>query len=406
MGSASTSIKKKHSLVEQLESRMLREIRRHDGISRLVLSKRMGISPSTSGIYVDRLIEDGYLVEEPTQDNSSRKRSRGRPEIYLRPSPKGGYFIGVEFEANVVHAVCLDFAENHVSAATVSLKSPVHADQLLDALEHAIDKVMPEDRSKLHGIGVGVPGLVDSAAGIARDYPHVKGWKNIPITQKLEDKFGSPVLLDNNARTAALAHQRPDHTFHYRSSVCLMIRSGIGAGLILRNNRWSGHHNIAGEIGRIGNFSFPDPSSNDEAIHNAEEVASISGILNYIREQIDHSPSSMLHPDRADLSIEHVIQAVNEGDSLAREAVLKCAQRIGWLCHLISLMIDPEAIIIAGPLAHLGDWILNEIRAEMGRYQAIPVNLRPKLLTSTLGEDAGAYGAASLVVDAWKPSRT
>src|SRR6185437_16891224 len=89
-----------------LESDILKRVRAGNGISRVELARELGLSPSTAGVYVERLMERGYLTE-----SARTTRDMGRPPKHLHLNPNGGEFIGVDFEARHIMATAVDFAD-------------------------------------------------------------------------------------------------------------------------------------------------------------------------------------------------------------------------------------------------------------------------------------------------------
>src|SRR5262249_42610460 len=102
---------------------------------------------------------------------------------------------------------------------------------------------------RLLGIGVGVPGTVDIRRGIAVHYEFIRGWRAIPLGEQLSRSFGVPVYLDNNIRAMTLAERLFGGAKEADNFVCLGVRSGIGAGVVVDRKLHRGIGNTAGEIG-------------------------------------------------------------------------------------------------------------------------------------------------------------
>ena len=100
-------IKAKHQHVANLEAEMLRRVRTRGGLSRVELARELKLAPSTAGIYVDRLLRDGFLLET----EAVQRETAGRPPTTLVPHPDGGRFVGVDFEARNLMATVVDFSQ-------------------------------------------------------------------------------------------------------------------------------------------------------------------------------------------------------------------------------------------------------------------------------------------------------
>src|SRR5262245_50998460 len=159
-----------------LESNILKRVRASNGVSRVELARHLRLAPSTAGIYVERLIKEGYLEE-----SDKAERETGRPPMLLRLNPERGEFVGVDFEARNIMAVAVDFSDKPLRNAHLTIAESDSVEQITRKIEHAVRKVMPADEDRLLAIGVGVPGLVDSANGVALFYEYLANWKNVPL---------------------------------------------------------------------------------------------------------------------------------------------------------------------------------------------------------------------------------
>src|SRR5690606_12478264 len=106
-------------------------------------------------------------------------------------------------------------------------------DQILQKIEEAIQTAIRNSRLPLLGIGVGVPGVIDSQRGVASHYESVSGWENVPITERLTRKFKVPVHLENNIRSMAMAELWLGQGLGLRNFVCFGVRIGIGVGIFI-----------------------------------------------------------------------------------------------------------------------------------------------------------------------------
>ena len=214
------------------------------GISRVELARDLGLAPSTAGIYVERLLAEGFLLE--TEETTG---DAGRPPRILRPNPEGGEFIGVDFEARNIMAVAVDFSDRPLRNAHKRIEADDSAEQVVGKIEEAIKEVLPPSGSRLLAIGVGVPGIVDSSRGVAVHYKYIAKWENVALAQTLSERFTVPVFLENNARSMALAELWFGQGKGHEDFLCVGIRSGLGVGLVLNGRLYCGAHHTAGELG-------------------------------------------------------------------------------------------------------------------------------------------------------------
>src|SRR3984957_18639357 len=187
-----------------LEAEILKRVRAHPGFSRVGLARKLQIAPSTVGNYVGRLVSEGFLIEHPAGSPTGEAEA-GRPATALRLNPDGGYFVGIDFEARNIMGMSVDFSDTPIKHIHEEIAESDSVPQILKKLEAAITAVLPDNRSRLLAIGIGVPGLVDPAHGVAVDYKYIHNWHNVKLTDPLSDKFGVPVYLENTIRSMALA---------------------------------------------------------------------------------------------------------------------------------------------------------------------------------------------------------
>jgi glucokinase len=391
-----------------LESNILKHVRASTGISRVELARAVGLAPSTAGVYVERLIKEGFLIE-----TDKAEREAGRPPMLLRLNPEGGEFVGVDFEASKILSVSVDFSDKPLRNARSQIGPKDSADEVLNKIEETIIQVVPRDSKKLLAIGVGVPGLVNSAEGIAVHYKYIKNWNNIPLTQRLTKKFGVPVYLENCVRSMALAELWFGQGLGVRDFLCIGIRSGIGVGMVLDGRLYSGANHAAGEFGR---GRCPVISADAAEWFGAgekqspfgpelQEVASFRAIQKALQKAIAGGEKSVLRGRPQPVTLADLLSAVQQRDPLTTSIIAEAAKCLGWAIGQLSLVVDPQKIILAGPLTALGEVFLKPLRDVTGAA-LIPAELRvPEIVNSSMGEFSGSLGAAALAVHKWKPVR-
>jgi len=161
----------------------------------------MKLVASTAGIYVERLIQRGYLIESP-----QAARGLGRPPVSLDLNPRGGRFIGVDFDARQVRAVAVDFAQRPLAQVRRTIPARATTGRVLGTIENLIGELLGPRRRDVLGIGLAVPGPIDAQRGIALEYQFIRDWHNVPIGPRMAAAFGIPVFVENNLRSMALAN--------------------------------------------------------------------------------------------------------------------------------------------------------------------------------------------------------
>ncbi|QGJ69945.1 Hypothetical protein PBC10988_16340 [Planctomycetales bacterium 10988] len=375
-----------------IESSVVQQIRLLQGVSRVELARQLSIAPSTVGIHVDRLVDQGYL-----RNGERPESTAGRPPTLIELNPEAGQFIGIDLDSRQVYGASVDFAQRLLRDRTVSVKSNESAEGVLKIIEEVINDVKDRSRNLL-GIGIAVPGTVDGAKGMALHYRYIRGWQNLPLAERLQDRFGVPVSLENNIRAMAMAERWFGQGKTVDDYLCLGIRSGIGSGMVLGGELFRGPHNFAGEIG-----AWPCRSACGTESKTLEEVASLRAMLRQLTKSVRAGNATSLTLRRNRVTIDAMLAAAEENDPLVKKVLREAAVAVGRAVAQMTLLIDPEMIIVAGPIANTNDAFLAPLRDTI-EHLLPPMHAQmPKVVVSELGDLVGALGAAALAVHAWQP---
>jgi len=215
-----------------------------EAVSRIELARELSSSrrlPASMSI-----VDSKWL---PARSPRDRPHSRSPPS-FVDVNPQGGRFIGVDFDARQIMTVAVDFAQNPLEQISRTIPARATPESILALIEESIEEVIGARRRNLLGIGLGVPGPVDSLHGISRRYPFISGWNDVPVGPQIAARFEVPVFVENNVRSMALGELWCGEGRGLHDLVCLGIRSGIGSGIVVQGQLLQGTQNLAGEIGR------------------------------------------------------------------------------------------------------------------------------------------------------------
>jgi predicted NBD/HSP70 family sugar kinase len=400
-------LKIKQNVVANLEAELLRRVRAEDGLSRVDLARELHLAPSTVGAYVDRLIAEGFLREW-----QKAERDFGRPPTLLALNPKGGRFVGVDFEARNIMATLVDFSQQPLRKIHKTIRPADTVEQIIGKIEDSITELMAGHPREVLGIGVGVPGTIDPKTQVALNYGHIKDWKNIPLGQRLARRFKVDVFLENNIRSMALAEMWFGQARGLENFVCLGIRTGVGAGIVVRGRVLHGKNNLAGEV---GDWLCPvAPIERDEAGQNTwscrklqslEEIAAVPAILKRISEASKTNGHAGLSEKKSALTFDNVLHAAADGNDMVCKVLEDVAQTLGWVVCQIDAVFNPQKVILAGSFVEFGDTLLKPLRKAVERFSSELQQDPPNVVNSKLGDFNGALGAAALALHEWKPKR-
>jgi predicted NBD/HSP70 family sugar kinase len=355
-------------------------IRSHRATSRRTLADVMALSPTTAGFYVDQLIGSGHVHETGLE-----QVGMGRPKRSLGAKAEAGWFAGVEFNAERVQAVRVDFSGRLTASQLRPLPEGVSTAVILKEVKSALTALRQDSSSPLLAIGIGAPGVVDPELGLGLDYAFVPDWQKVPLVKTLRSSFGVDVILENNLRAIAIAERWFGGGRDLDDYVIVGPRSGFGIAIVHGGRLFSGANHAAGEIGR---WPWPLGTKIGE-LHDRLSSAAIWRRLS------GASTRSKLPPNLRTALLKFADVRNKQRDSVVQDYahVLGC----------LHLLLDSSAYLLHGPLTALGAKFCNEIVDRIATVIPMLDKRLPKLLPSLLGDDAGAVGAACLVMELWEP---
>lgn len=274
-------------------------------------------------------------------------------------------------------------------------KDTILADIADTVKEHLAALSIPPD--ELAGIGLGVPGPVmpDGFVEICVNL----GWKNKNPQKELSALMdGILVRSNNDANVAALGEMWQGGGKGYTDLVMITLGTGVGGGVIMDQKIISGRHGMAGEIGHIC-VRYDEPETcNCGGKGCLEQVASATGIVREAGRILKRTdiPSGLRSVDN--FTAKDVLDLAKQGDELCVATMEVVGNYLGLVAADISMIVDPEIFVIGGGVSRAGDYLLDLIGKYYDKYCVISKK-KAGLKLATLGNDAGIYGAARLILD-------
>lgn len=249
-------------------------------------------------------------------------------------------------------------------------------------------------------IGIGAAGMVDFAAGAMRWAPNL-AWSELPIRDLVSEQIDLPCIVDNDANAAAWGEYKFGAARAYRHVLMVTVGTGIGGGIVADGALYRGAHGFAGEIGHV----IVEPGGPECGCGNRgcwEQVASGHALDRLGRLAVETRPESLIARLAAgpEVTGRDVAEAAKQGDSLATSIFAQVGQRLGeGIAGLVNIL-DPEAVLVGGGVAEVGDVLMAPARsAFMASVEAPDHRPEVPLLQAALGNDAGAIGAAALALE-------
>jgi len=366
-------------------SSIFKAIRKQGPISRIELTKISGCSAGTVSNHVRTLIKKGFVIE--TKKGIS---SGGRKPIQLMINPNKAYIFSIEIEVNQIKIVMFDLEIKVVMKSIIPITYKDDYKKTLEQVFFEMDKMMEEKNLKfdnLLGIGVAVPGLIDKVEGILEFAPNL-GWKNVPISKIFKDKYGLPIILNNEAKAAAIGERESIYP-KINNMVFVSINEGIGCGIFFNGKLYRGASGNAGEFGHIIiNANGPECHCGNKGCW--ETLASENFIINsYLK----------LSNSNKELTKKEIYQLGKNGDKKVIEIFNKAGRNIGiGLVNIIN-GLSPELLVIGGGIVEIKDYIFDEIVKKLEESALSVSYKKAEIKFSKLGSLAAVYGMADLIIN-------
>jgi glucokinase len=271
-----------------------------------------------------------------------------------------------------------------------------------DATLQVLYQVAQELRSPADpvAVGIGAAGMVDFETGTLRWAPNL-AWRGVPIRSLVSERLALPCVVDNDANAAAWGEYRFGAANKYRHVLMVTVGTGIGGGIVTDGALYRGAHGFAAEIGHI----IVEPGGPECGCGNRgcwEQVASGRALDRLARLSAATHPESLI-PTLAraeEANGRHAAEAAARGDSVAIGIFDEIGRRLGeGIAGLVNIL-DPEAVIVGGGVAEVGEVLMSPTRSSFLASVEAPDH-RPEvpLLRAGLGNDAGGIGAAALAME-------
>jgi N-acetylglucosamine repressor len=363
------------------------------------ICSRFAISSPTSIAILNELVAEG-LVEKQGRGKSLGGR---KPELYGLCD--GSLFVlSIHIEKFKTRMAIFD-NNNHIVSGLHSFAIELTKDlsALAQVYEHAQALLHASgiELKKLVGVGISMPGLVASKEGNNHTHLLTAGEPE-SLQQLLEERFGKPVFIQNDAKSAALAEYRFGLAYGLRDALVLSMDWGIGLGIILDGKLRSGALGFAGEFGHI-------PLVEGGALCHCgkrgclETVASGSAIVRLAKAGLAAGQRTLLSQLSAQqldqLEPEQVYAAAHEGDQFAINTLAEIGTNLGKGIAILIQLFNPELIILGGKIAQAKQFIFPAIQQAINTYCMAQLREKTTIVVSELGDDAVILGSVATVME-------
>ena len=345
------------------------------------------MSRSTVAARVDLLVDGGYLRE------SGKEASvRGRPSHVLSLDGSGGVVLAADLDAARATLALCDLAGHPLAESVHEIRLADGPEPVLRWVEQRWREMLDAagvDAGRVLGLGVGVPGPVDVATGrVVHHTPVLPGWRDHPVRDLLEQRFGVLCVVDNDANAMALGEH---HTEWPDSSPLLFVKvaTGIGAGVVVDGRVLRGADGADGDIGHVRITSADDgPLCVCGARGCLAASASGRALARALREQGEDVPDSR-----------SVVELALAGHAEATRLVREAGLVIGDVLATAVSLLNPRVLALGGDLVLVQDHFVGAVCERLYQRTQPQAARGLRVVASSLGDRAGVVGAARLALE-------
>jgi len=376
---------------------ILEVIRKNGPISRTDISKITELNIVTVSNYVSHYIKTGLVVEGELDESTG-----GRKPVLVELNPKAGYIVGVGLNMLNMVGVLVDLEINvitEIKRERLPENSEATVLQMVDLAAEMIEK-SEVDKTKIVGVGVGIPGIIDERGRTIR-WPQSLGEKDVSVCLSIKDTFEKrlnvPTFVENDANAAVLGEKWLGLDRDVKHLVYMF--SGVGVGIIINGEIYRGATGAAGELG-ISSLK----GSREEILSMAKDLGRWEmdlGMTIRAKELIAKGNASVLKDlaggDPKKITFKELVKAVKEKDSLALKVVEEGGSALGKKIAFLVNLLNPEIVVIGGGIEDCGAPLLDAIKIAIKEWAVEEAASHVKIIPSAFGENAVALGVVGIV---------
>ncbi|MRX46566.1 ROK family transcriptional regulator [Pedobacter puniceum] len=349
---------------------------------------------------LNHLIETGFVVEKGYAASSGGRR----PLMYAVKHDRL-FIVTVAMDQLLTRIGIIDLANHYVSPVEfVSLKlkdNPNALEKLTEIIDTHIKK-SGIDREKIIGVGIGMPGFVNTQEGI--NYTYLTN-KEKSITKHIGKAIGLPVFIDNDSSLIALSELKFGLAKDIKNVMVINLSWGIGLGMIINGQLFRGENGFAGEFSHI-------PISENGVLCSCgkqgclEVEASLLAVTEKAIEGLKNGRKSNFkyQEEESKLAVaDALIEVANQGDQYAIELISEAAYKIGKGLSILIHITNPKAIVISGRGVKAGNLLLPPIQQALNQHCIPRLSRDTDIYISDIGFDAELIGSAILVMEQYVP---
>ena len=299
------------------------------------------------------------------------------------------YIIAIDLGGTNLKCALLDKNLSIKARNSFSTKSFNNRIKLISGIVEAINSFISSQglaRSEIFGVGIGLPGPVDTFKGIVHFLPNIPGWKEVGLKRILEQKTKLAVFIDNDVKLMSLAEYKCGAAKGFSNCLCLTLGTGVGGGLIIEGKLYRGRDNAAGEIGHM-------PLNENGSICGCGAYACLETYIGNAK--LIRDARKLFGSPR--ITLEEVSDLAKQNNSKARKFWERTGSYLGQALAGSINLLNLDAIIIGGGVACAGGVLLRSVKETITKRAMSVQAKRVRIYKAKLGLDAGLIGAGYLL---------
>ncbi len=326
-------------------------IRRFGPVSRVEISQFTELSPTTVSAITAALLDDRLIV--PLQVGAVRDAGRGRPRVMLKLNPDAAHVVGVKLAPDQITVAVTNFCADVLR----TLALPIRIDRqtagvIADLVEDGVRRCVSDsdlEMSDISGVCVGLPGIVERAAGVCRQSP-IFGKRDVPFGADLSQRLGVPTSIDSDVNLVALAEHWFGQARELNGFLVVSVEQSIGLGILHNGELFRGANGLSPDL---GDLIFLPPRSGGGRL---ADVASEASVLCEAESLLRGSEYEAAF--RAGRGMALVLQRADAGDARCIGALAAAGEALGVaIANLITLFAPPKVIVSGRAMATSGHFI-------------------------------------------------
>jgi predicted NBD/HSP70 family sugar kinase len=360
-------------------------IRDRRDVTRTEIGKLTGLSRTAVSARVASLAAQGLVVERELAPSTG-----GRPASFVTFNADGGIVLSAAIGRSRTRLAVCNLAGEILAATDIDQEPGLGPDDLMPDIVKRFDALLDDSGhhdDKIYGVGVSLPGTVDTARGCSLEAPIMSGWDGVPLPPYFAELTDAPVILDNDANVIALAERRGERQA-YDDLLVLKASTGIGAGIIAGGSLQRGAVQAAGEF---GHNKTPAAAGVPCRCGDTGCLEAIAGGWAIVR-ALQADGRSVGH-------LRDVVELANSGDPDARRMIRDSGRHVGEVLAAAVNLLNPAVLVVAGDMASAYDIFVAGLRETLyGNATALATRVL-QVVPSTHGDRSGVIGSATMVLD-------